>query len=104
MLIILCNVPSFRYLAADSSLLFNDNTCPVGMPSKFHKLNEALVRLIDEFSVVSFIPLDSTDEDSIAHVLGVLDLATQYGEDLEPKELKDHDDDHIDSDRYDVTL
>lgn len=71
------------------------------MSPKFARLNEALVRLIDEFSVVSFIPLDSTDEDSVAHVVGVLDLVSQYGEDVEPKEVRDHDED---DDRFDISV
>ena len=79
----------FRFLDVDSSLLLenaNAHTHP-----NFARLNEALVRLIDEFSVVSFVPLDVTDQDSVAYVFSLLDHATQYGEDLEPKEVVDHD-------------
>lgn len=35
--------------------------------------------------MVSFIPLNITDEDSIEYVLSTIDNAMQYGEDLEPK-------------------
>lgn len=35
--------------------------------------------------MVSFIPLNIRDEDSIAYVLSNIDNAIQYGEDLEPK-------------------
>lgn len=35
--------------------------------------------------MVSFIPLNITDEDSIEYVLSSIDNAMQYGEDLEPK-------------------
>ena len=35
--------------------------------------------------MVSFIPLNITDEDSVEYVLSTIDNAIQYGEDLEPK-------------------
>ena len=35
--------------------------------------------------MVSFIPLNITDEDSVEYVLSTIDNALQYGEDLEPK-------------------
>lgn len=43
--------------------------------------------------MVSFIPLNIKDEDSISLVLAHIDNAIQYGEDVEPKEPKDMDDD-----------
>lgn len=36
--------------------------------------------------MVTFIPLDITDEESIEYLLSNIDYAIQYGEDLEPKE------------------
>lgn len=44
---------------------------------------------IDDFSMVSFMPLDATDEDSVGSILSHIDNAVQYGEDEEPKEPKD---------------
>ena len=41
--------------------------------------------------MVSFIPLNITDEESINLVLAHIDHAMQYGEDLEPKEPVDED-------------
>ena len=43
---------------------------------------------IDDYSLVRFLPLDITDEDSINDVLLQVDLTLQYGDDLEPKEPK----------------
>ena len=80
-----------RFFDVDSSLLLdaaNSDTRP-----RFHALNEALVRLIDEYSMVSFIPLNIKDEDSIALLLDHIDHAVQYGEDMEPKEPDDLNDD-----------
>lgn len=39
--------------------------------------------------MVSFIPLNITDEDSVEYVLSTIDNAIQYGEDLEPKVKKE---------------
>lgn len=39
--------------------------------------------------MVSFMPLDATDEDSVGSILSHIDNAVQYGEDEEPKEPKD---------------
>ena len=78
-----------RFLETDPSLLLEDlnaSTSP-----KFAALNEALLRLIDEFNLVSFIPLNITDEDSVAVTLQHIDHAMQYGEDIEPKEVRDED-------------
>lgn len=42
--------------------------------------------------MVQFVPLDIRNEDSIAEVLGQVDLAIQYGEDTEVKVPRDGDD------------
>ena len=53
---------------------------------KFQRLNNALAQIIDDFSMVQFVPLDNTDEESVANVLLQIDNAIQYGEDLEVKD------------------
>ena len=40
---------------------------------------------LDDYNMVSFVPLDATDEDSVGYALGMVDQAIQYGEDMEPK-------------------
>lgn len=76
------------------------------MHSKFHALNRAIVQLvstldclstyiasyafslqIEDHPLVSFLPLDLTDPDSIETVLSHIDYTMQYGEDEEPKEV-----------------
>ena len=42
--------------------------------------------------MVSFLPLDVTDEDSVNTILSHIDNMMQYGEDEEPKMPKDMDD------------
>ncbi|KAI8818115.1 GPN-loop GTPase [Fimicolochytrium jonesii] len=76
-----------KYLNPDRELLVGDITATTR--PKFHALNEALVQLIEEYNMVSFIPMNIQDEDSIELVLSCVDNAVQYGEDLEPKEPVD---------------
>mmetsp|Transcript_3927 Transcript_3927/g.4266 ORF Transcript_3927/g.4266 Transcript_3927/m.4266 type:complete len:302 (-) Transcript_3927:288-1193(-) len=50
-----------------------------------NRLTEAICSIIDDYSMVSYIPLDKTNEDSIDMVLSTIDHTVQYGEDLEVK-------------------
>ncbi|KNE70321.1 hypothetical protein AMAG_14464 [Allomyces macrogynus ATCC 38327] len=79
-----------RYLWPDASLM-DEWTEGEGKwaSSKWKGLNMAVTQLIDSYSMVSFIPLDITDEESIGALLLQIDHAVQYGEDLEPEEPKD---------------
>lgn len=60
------------------------------MAPQFGKLNKALSQLVDDFSMVSFIPLNLNKESSIQYVLSQIDMAIQYGEDADVK-VKDFD-------------
>lgn len=57
--------------------------------ASFAKLNRAVARLIDDFSLVSFLQLDINDADSIGGIISYIDDAIQYHEAQEPKEPKD---------------
>lgn len=54
-------------------------------PARFARLNAAVARLIEEFSLVGFVPLDISDEDSMGDLLLQIDTAIQYGEDADVK-------------------
>jgi len=73
-----------KYLEPDIDFLINEVNKETGI--KFYSLNQAIGTLISEYNMVNFYPLDITDTDSIIAVLAQIDNATQYGEDLEPKE------------------
>ncbi|KAK4779058.1 hypothetical protein SAY86_006586 [Trapa natans] len=60
------------------------------MPPQFEKLNKVLAELVDEYSMVSFVPLDLRKESSIHYVLSQIDNCIQYGEDVDLK-VKDFD-------------
>lgn len=55
-------------------------------PPRFHQLSTAISEVIDEYSMVSYLPLNVTDEESIGYIMQHIDHAIQYGEDVEPKE------------------
>lgn len=53
--------------------------------TKYSALTEAIAKVIDEYSLVKFMPLNIKNEESIGDLLLVIDNAIQYGEDLEVK-------------------
>ena len=99
-----------RYLEPDPMLLVSapgSREEKTERHSKFHDLNRAIVQLvrpmlvvslelkltfaqIEDHPLVSFLPLNLTEPDSIETVLSHIDYTMQYGEDEEPKEVCDH--------------
>ena len=61
------------------------------MPARHRRLNEALCSLLDEYDMVTFLPLDVSNDESISDLLQQIDHAMQYGEELEPREPLDED-------------
>lgn len=59
--------------------------CKTYMPKRYRRLNEAICSLLEEYSLISFVPLNIDDDESIQLVAQVTDSTIQYGEDLEPK-------------------
>ena len=89
-----------RYLEPEIDLI-NDTTQSCKYKKKFYKLNKAIGRIIEDYSLVKFSPLDISDEDSINDILSVIDNIIQYGEDLdvkEPKEFERDEEDNRDND------
>lgn len=78
-----------QFLHPETRLLLDELQASTG--SRFRKLNEAISQLIDDWSMISFSPLDYSEEDSIAYVLSQVDTAIQFGEDAEVK-VRDGDD------------
>ncbi|KAG6418027.1 hypothetical protein SASPL_120225 [Salvia splendens] len=60
------------------------------MAPQFGKLNKSLIELVDQYSMVSFFPLDLRKESSIQYILSQIDMSIQYGEDADVK-IKDFD-------------
>ncbi|KAK0730707.1 GPN-loop GTPase [Lasiosphaeris hirsuta] len=57
----------------------------------FKRLNEAVAGLIETFSMVSYLKLDCTDEESVQSVLSYIDDCIQYHEAQEPRELPEEE-------------
>ncbi|KAG4303109.1 hypothetical protein PCK1_000447 [Pneumocystis canis] len=83
----ICKSDLKRYLNPDPFLLIDDVNTKTN--PRYHDLNRAIVQLIDDFHMVSFLPLNIHDEDSIAMILAYIDDCSQWDEDQEPKEPKD---------------
>jgi GTPase SAR1 family protein len=47
------------------------------------RLTDSISQLLDDYTMVSFLPLNIRDEDSTDHVLSCVDATIQYGEDAE---------------------
>lgn len=60
---------------------------------KQHLLNRAIASLIEEYSLVQFLPMDRTDEDSINVIMMTIDNCLQYGEDEDVRIPTDKDED-----------
>lgn len=58
---------------------------------RFLKLNAAMGALLEDYSMVQFVPLDVSDEDSLATLLLQVDLALQYDEEVEPAMPREFD-------------
>lgn len=72
-----------EYLIPEASGLAQEldkNTSP-----GFRKLNRAVAQLMDEWSMVAFVALDYSDEESIGDVLAQIDFSIQWGEDADVK-------------------
>lgn len=57
--------------------------------ASFRRLNKAVAGLIEGFSMVNFLTLDLTDEDSVSGILSHIDDVIQYHEAQEPREPND---------------
>ena len=66
-----------QFLAGDTGIY----KATKGMNQKFHRLNEAIVRLVEDFGMVEFLPLDAGDPDTVETILSYIDDATQWAED-----------------------
>ena len=62
---------------------------------KYQSLSEALGRVLDDYSLVKFFPLDITNEENVQDLLTLIDNSIQYGEDLD---VKTRDFDYPDND------
>ena len=55
-------------------------------------MTELICQLLDDYTMVSYCPLNIQDEDSIDLVLSTVDHTIQYGEDLEVRGAGENED------------
>lgn len=85
-----------KYLEPDpDSLMAETNDDP--WHQKHRNLTEALGKLIEEYSLVRFLPLNKDNEESIADIVLTIDNMIQFGEDADVK-MKDYADEDADND------
>ena len=80
--------PDTRDLSSNTSHSFNE---------KYQYLTEALGRVIDDYSLVKYFPLDITNEDNISDLFLMIDNTIQFGEDADVK-VRDFDEQQADDD------
>jgi len=56
-------------------------------------MTEAICGIVDDYTMVSYVPLDITNEESMDVLLNVVDNMLQYGDDLEHVEKREVEDD-----------
>ncbi|XP_061188489.1 GPN-loop GTPase 3-like [Saccostrea echinata] len=78
-----------RYLEPELPVLLAEEFDDSRLSKKFKKLNSSIAKMIDDYSLVKFLPMDISEEDTINDILIQIDTAIQYGEDFEPKEIPD---------------
>lgn len=85
-----------RYLEPDPHSLLGDVQTGSKWSEKYRHLTEAIGRLIDDYSLVRFYPLNIKDEENVADLLLMIDNMIQYGEEADVKtrdfEYEDGDD------------
>lgn len=93
-----------KYLEPDAHALLGQVANESSWGRKYRKLSEAIGMLIEDFSLVRFIPLNLNDEESINNLLLVIDNVIQYGEDADVKtkdfEEPDPDDNDVQGNKF----
>jgi GTPase SAR1 family protein len=56
------------------------------LPPRFRALTQRLAGVVEDFSLLRFMGLDMSDEDSIAGISGAIDDILQVAEDMEPRD------------------
>merc|ERR1712059_10470 len=73
-----------HFLEPDTAVL--TSTGLAGTSGEKHaRLSDAIGRVLDDYSLVKFFPLDITNEENIMDLLTMIDNTIQYGEDADVK-------------------
>ncbi|XP_017771581.1 PREDICTED: GPN-loop GTPase 3 [Nicrophorus vespilloides] len=79
-----------KYLEPDAGAILGDIQS-TSFNAKHQKLTESIGRLIEDYSLVRFLPLNLKDQENVANILLTIDNVLQFGEDQDVK-MKDFED------------
>nr|XP_039260373.1 GPN-loop GTPase 3-like [Styela clava] len=82
-----------KFLDSEMQNLLLADMCDTYHDKKYQKLTESLCQIIDDYSMVRFLPLDRSDEESINIILQHIDTAMQFSED-QPVRVEDYNEDN----------
>ncbi|XP_039260373.2 GPN-loop GTPase 3-like [Styela clava] len=82
-----------KFLDPEMQNLLLADMCDTYHDKKYQKLTESLCQIIDDYSMVRFLPLDRSDEESINIILQHIDTAMQFSED-QPVRVEDYNEDN----------
>lgn len=88
-----------KYLEPDAHALLDQIDNESAWNRKYRKLSAAIGNLIEDFSLIRFIPLNLNDEESIGDLLLTIDNIIQYGEDADVKQQDFDEPDPDDNDQ-----
>mmetsp|Transcript_2187 Transcript_2187/g.2523 ORF Transcript_2187/g.2523 Transcript_2187/m.2523 type:complete len:88 (-) Transcript_2187:40-303(-) len=71
-------------METDPTQLISKDTDTSRFNKKYHGLNQVIATLLEDFSLIRFVPLDITDEESIERVMNEIDMLVQYKEFASP--------------------
>lgn len=77
----LLKVLKFSYLEPDPRALLSDVKNNTSWGKKYRYLTKCIGQLIEDYSLVQFVPLNIKDENSIADLQLTINTMIQYGED-----------------------
>lgn len=80
-----------EYLEPDTNfLLLEESRWNTSWSKKYRKLTKSLARVIDDYSLVKFVPMNMFEEESLNDILFAADEAVQFDEEREVK-VKDYE-------------
>jgi len=75
-----------RFIEPDTHSLTSDLQGTTGvLGERYGHLTASLAKVLDDYSLVKFFPLDITNEENVQDLLIMIDTTVQYGEDLDVK-------------------
>lgn len=84
-----------KYLETEDLWLLCEQQEKISRKGKFAKLTKTICQLIEDYGLVSFMPLDRSEKNTLDNILNNIDMIVQYDEDREvqtrDEEIEDGD-------------